>query len=47
MCVAGFQNFLLVGVGRSLRLYELGKKALLRKCESNVSESVRPLGDTI
>jgi splicing factor 3B subunit 3 len=35
--VAGFQGFLLVGVGKSLRLYEMGKKALLRKCESNVS----------
>ena len=33
--VAGFQGFLLAGVGRSLRLYEAGKKALLRKCESN------------
>ncbi|WVN88505.1 pre-mRNA-splicing factor RSE1 [Cryptococcus depauperatus CBS 7841] len=35
LCLAGFQGFLLVGVGKSLRLYEMGKKALLRKCENN------------
>jgi len=35
MCLAGFQGFLLAGVGKSLRLYEMGKKALLRKCENN------------
>jgi splicing factor 3B subunit 3 len=29
-----FQGKLLVGVGKSLRLYELGKKKLLRKCEN-------------
>ena len=34
LCVAGFQGYLLVGVGKSLRLYEQGKKALLRKCEN-------------
>lgn len=28
---------MLAGVGKALRLYELGKKALLRKCENNVS----------
>ncbi|ORY22136.1 putative U2 snRNA binding protein [Naematelia encephala] len=33
-CVAGFQGVLLVGIGKSLRLYEMGKKALLRKCEN-------------
>jgi splicing factor 3B subunit 3 len=37
MCVAGFQGYMLAGVGRSLRLYEMGKKALLRKCENSVS----------
>ena len=37
MCLAGFQGFMLAGIGKSLRLYEMGKKALLRKCESNVS----------
>ncbi|TYJ57480.1 pre-mRNA-splicing factor RSE1 [Cryptococcus floricola] len=35
LAMAGFQGFLLVGVGKSLRLYEMGKKALLRKCENN------------
>lgn len=28
---------MLAGIGRSLRLYEMGKKALLRKCENSVS----------
>jgi splicing factor 3B subunit 3 len=28
---------MLAGVGKALRLYEMGKKALLRKCENNVS----------
>lgn len=28
---------MLAGIGKSLRLYEMGKKALLRKCENNVS----------
>jgi hypothetical protein len=28
---------MLAGVGKSLRLYEMGKKALLRKCENSVS----------
>lgn len=35
LAVAAFQGFLLAGVGKSLRLYEMGKKALLRKCENN------------
>lgn len=35
LCLAGFQGFLLAGIGKSLRLYEMGKKALLRKCENN------------
>jgi CPSF A subunit region. len=34
-----FQGALLVGVGRYLRLYDLGKKKLLRKCENKVSRS--------
>ncbi|KAJ9100377.1 pre-mRNA-splicing factor rse1 [Naganishia adeliensis] len=33
--VCGFQGYLLAGVGKALRLYELGKKQLLRKCENN------------
>lgn len=35
LAVAAFQGYLLAGVGKSLRLYEMGKKALLRKCENN------------
>ncbi|KAJ9093536.1 pre-mRNA-splicing factor rse1 [Naganishia friedmannii] len=33
--LSGFQGHLLAGVGKALRLYELGKKQLLRKCENN------------
>ncbi|KAK4686117.1 splicing factor 3B subunit 3, partial [Tremellales sp. Uapishka_1] len=40
ICISGFQGFLLAGVGKSLRLYEMGKKALLRKCENSVSRSI-------
>ncbi len=32
--LCGFQGRLLVGVGRFLRLYDLGRKKLLRKCEN-------------
>jgi splicing factor 3B subunit 3 len=31
--MAHFQGRLLVGIGKSLRLYEMGKRQLLRKCE--------------
>jgi splicing factor 3B subunit 3 len=31
-----FQGKLLAGVGKSLRLYELGKRKLLRKCENKL-----------
>ena len=31
-----FQGRLLVGVGNLLRIYELGKKRLLKKCENKV-----------
>jgi splicing factor 3B subunit 3 len=34
--MATFHNRLLVGVGKFLRLYDLGKKKLLRKCENKV-----------
>lgn len=37
MALAAFQGHLVAGVGKALRLYELGKKQLLRKCENNVS----------
>ena len=33
LALAHFQGRLLVGVGKSLRLYEMGKRQLLRKCE--------------
>jgi splicing factor 3B subunit 3 len=33
LAVTAFQGRLLVGVGRTLRLYEMGKRQLLRKCE--------------
>ena len=38
-----FQGRLLAGVGRLLRIYDLGKKKLLRKCENKVlyDESVQ------
>ncbi|ESO03752.1 hypothetical protein HELRODRAFT_100012 [Helobdella robusta] len=32
--IMGFKGKVLIGVGRFLRLYELGKKKLLRKCEN-------------
>ncbi len=32
--VAPFQGKLLVGCGNALRIYDLGKKKLLRKCEN-------------
>lgn len=34
--IAGFQGRVLIGVGRFLRVYDLGKKKLLRKCENKV-----------
>jgi len=34
--IAPFQGRLLVGVGRFLRIYDYGKKKLLRKCENKV-----------
>jgi splicing factor 3B subunit 3 len=33
LCMVEFQDKLLVGIGRSLRLYDMGRKRLLRKCE--------------
>ncbi len=35
MCA--FQGRVLIGVGKFLRLYDLGKKKMLRKCENKVS----------
>jgi splicing factor 3B subunit 3 len=34
LALCEFHGKLLVGVGRSIRLFELGKKKLLRKCEN-------------
>ena len=34
--ICQFQGRILVGVGRILRLYDMGKKKLLRKCENKV-----------
>lgn len=34
--LVSFQGRLLAGVGRYLRIYDLGKKKLLRKCENKV-----------
>jgi splicing factor 3B subunit 3 len=34
--IAAFQGRVLIGVGRYLRVYDLGKKKLLRKCENKV-----------
>jgi splicing factor 3B subunit 3 len=33
LALAHFQGRLLVGIGKTLRLYEMGKRQLLRKCE--------------
>ena len=37
--VSGLHGKLIAGVGRFLRLYELGKRKLLRKCENKVRRS--------
>jgi CPSF A subunit region len=34
--ICSFQGRVLVGIGKMLRLYDLGKKKLLRKCENKV-----------
>jgi splicing factor 3B subunit 3 len=33
LSLAHFQGMLLVGIGKTLRLYDMGKRQLLRKCE--------------
>ena len=38
--IAPFQGRILVGVGKYLRIYDLGKKKLLRKCENKVRSAV-------
>lgn len=36
MALCAYNGYLLAGVGRMLRLYDMGKKKLLRKCENKV-----------
>lgn len=36
LALLGFQGRLAAGVGKSLRLYDMGKKKLLRKVENKV-----------
>lgn len=36
LAVLGFQGRLAAGVGKALRLYDMGKKKLLRKVENKV-----------
>jgi splicing factor 3B subunit 3 len=49
LSLAHFQGRLLVGVGSSLRLYEMGKRQLLRKCElrglPTYVKSIQTVGD--
>jgi splicing factor 3B subunit 3 len=42
MALTAFQGQLAAGVGKALRLYEMGKKQLLRKCENNVCRLMSP-----
>jgi len=37
--IASFQGRCLIGVGKYLRIYDLGKKKMLRKCENKVRYS--------
>lgn len=49
--ICSFQGRVLVGVGRLLRLYDIGKKKLLRKCEnkhiSNLIVNIESMGTRI
>ncbi|XRB19624.1 splicing factor 3B subunit 3 [Pseudoscourfieldia marina] len=51
MCLCAFQGKLLVGVGGTLRLYDMGLKRLLRKCElagfPTVIKSVETYGSRV
>ena len=38
LAVLAFQGRLVAGVGKSLRLYDMGKKKLLRKVENKVRD---------
>jgi splicing factor 3B subunit 3 len=34
--LAAYQGYVMAGIGRALRLYDMGKKRLLRKAENKV-----------
>lgn len=38
LAIAPFQGRAMVGVGKLLRIYDMGKKKLLRKCENKVRQ---------
>ena len=46
LAVMGFQGRLVVGVGKSLRIYDIGKRKLLRKVENKVCLLGLDTGDT-
>jgi splicing factor 3B subunit 3 len=49
LSLSHFQGRLLVGIGKSLRLYEMGKRQLLRKCElrglPTFAKTIQTVGD--
>lgn len=51
LAVCAYQGRVLVGVGRMLRLYDMGKKKLLRKCENkhipNAIVAINAIGQRI
>ncbi|TNN71119.1 Splicing factor 3B subunit 3 [Liparis tanakae] len=51
LAIAPFQGRVLVGVGKLLRIYDLGKKKLLRKCENkhvpNLVTSIHTIGQRV
>ncbi|CAB1441330.1 unnamed protein product [Pleuronectes platessa] len=51
LAIAPFQGRILVGVGKLLRIYDLGKKKLLRKCENkhvpNLVSSIHTIGQRV
>lgn len=51
LAICSYQGRVLVGVGRMLRLYDMGKKKLLRKCENkhipNAIVSINAVGHRI
>ena len=38
--IVPFQGRVLIGIGKHLRIYDMGKKKLLRKCENKVSKII-------